>query len=166
MHYHWKITLPIFLACIAVLVGASFFLQGTPTSPGGNASSSASSSPFLPAREESVALISRTMNDFADALLSKDFEKFYATFSSAWKKQTTAEDVAAAMGQFTPFGREVKKSVGNSEPYLNAPPVIDAHSVLTLKGFYRIEGTKMMFSLQYIREGGAWKLFGVDLQVK
>lgn len=165
MLFHWKITLPIFLVCIAALIGASFLLQKSPAPQAGNASFS-SASPFLPAREESVALISRTMNDFADALLRRDFDTFYATFSSAWKKQTTAQDVAAAMEQFTPFGREVKKSVNASDPYLNAPPAIDAHSVLTLQGFYRIEGTKMLFDLQYIREQDAWKLFGMDLRVK
>jgi len=166
MRSHWKITLPIFLVCIAALIGASFFLQKTSAPQAGDASSTSSASSLLPAREESVALISRTMNDFADALLSRNFDAFYATFSSTWKKQTTAKDVAAAMEQFTPFGREVKKSVNASDPYLNAPPVIDAHAVLILQGFYRIEGTKMLFDLQYIREKDAWKLFGMDLRVK
>lgn len=132
----------------------------------GGTSLQQASVPFVPNREEETALISETMNDFADALISRNFERFYSTFSSAWKKQTTAAALAQAMQQFLPFGKEVKASVKNSSPYLNAPPSIDAHNVLTLQGFYRIEGTKMLFTLQYVYESSFWKLFGMNLEVK
>lgn len=120
----------------------------------------------VPGRDESLALIDGTMQSFAQALIKKDFTDFYGTFSSVWKKQTTTAAIENAFSGFLPFGQEVQKAVSADPPRLNAPPAIGETNVLILQGFYRIEATKMLFSLQYVQEKGAWKLLGMNLEVK
>ncbi|MDD5041372.1 MAG: hypothetical protein PHX87_02180 [Candidatus Peribacteraceae bacterium] len=168
MKSRWKITLAIvFPVCILIAVGAGLlwpdFKQRYSATE--RASSQQSSGPAVPDREEALALIGGTMQGFAKALVKKDFTDFYATFSSVWQKQTTPAALAAAFKQFLPFSREVQKSVSGT-PFINAQPVIGEKNVLTLQGYYRIEATKMLFSLQYVYEHSAWKLLGMDLQVK
>lgn len=168
MKRRWQIV--ILVALIIGLCAASYaalhwrsFTQQPAT---GSTSSQQSSGPVVPDREESLALISGTMKSFAQGLTKKDFTDFYGTFSDLWKKQTTPAAVADAMHQFFPFGREVQKSVTESDPYLNAPVTIVENRILVLQGFYRIAGTKLLFKLQYVQENSSWKLLGMELSVK
>jgi len=168
MKRRWQIVILVVLiiglcaASYAALHWSSFMQrQGA-----GSTSSQQSSGPAVPDREEAMALINGTMKSFAQALAKKDFTDFYGTFSSLWKKQTTPADVAKAFGGFVPFARDVQQSVTSADPFINAKPVIGEKNVLTLQGYYRIAATKMMFSLKYVREGDAWKLLGMNLEVK
>lgn len=164
----WQIV--IVAALIIGLCGASYaalrWRGSRQPQATGSTSSRQSSGPALPDRDEEIALISGTMKDFARALVQKDFKNFYGTFSAVWQKQTTPAAVAEAFNSFLPFGREVQKSVTSGEPFLNAPPSIGEKNILTLQGYYRIEATKMLFSLQYIYENSSWKLLGMNLEVK
>lgn len=170
MLYRWKFT--AFVAVFVIIVGAvlagHFWGGGAFSSKEMSGVQSVSARPGLPlpTREEETELVGGTMRAFAQTLLQKDFAPFYKSISAAWQKQVTVQDIAAAFEHFIPFAREVQTAVTSADPFFNAPPSISGKNVLTLRGFYRIEGTKMLFDLQYIRERDAWKLFGMDLRVK
>ena len=169
MKRRWPIVLLIVLIvglCAASYTALHWRDFGQRHAETGSASSRQSSGYAVPNRDEAIALISGTMKSFAQALVQKDFTDFYGTFSALWKKQTTPVALSQAFKAFLPFGREVQKSVTSEDPFINAPPSIGEKNVLTLQGYYRIEATKMLFNLQYIREGDAWKLFGMNLEVK
>jgi hypothetical protein len=164
-----KITLIVFTVLIgAVLAGVAGFLSGGGFSSSRSASSrGASGSPLAgPDREAILALVDGTMKDFARAIAQKDFTDFYGNVSATWRKQTTAKDIAAAFESFAPFSREVKASVDSGPPTLNAKPLINEKKALVIQGFYPIETTKMLFSLQYVHEASGWKLLGMNIEVK
>ncbi|MDD5102917.1 MAG: hypothetical protein PHX93_00795 [Candidatus Peribacteraceae bacterium] len=170
MKFRWSMIVPV-LAVILVggVLAGLYWTGGTFFSEEENSEQSSSAQPSglpLPTREEETALVSETMRTFARALVQKDFNSFYGSTSAAWQKQILPEDMAAAFKHFLPFAREVQTAVTADDPFFNAPPSINEKKVLTVQGFYRIEGTKMLFNLQYIREKDAWKLFGMNLDVK
>jgi len=164
MKRRWQIV--ILAALIVGLCAASYAALHWRSFAQQQAAGDTSSQPAVPDRTEAMALISGTMKSFAQALAKKDFTDFYGTFSSSWKKQTTPAAVAKAFGGFVPFARDVQQSVTSADPFINAKPVIGEKNVLTLQGYYRIAATKMMFSLEYVREGSSWKLLGMNLEVK
>ncbi|MFH0851133.1 MAG: hypothetical protein V1876_00080 [Candidatus Peregrinibacteria bacterium] len=169
MKHRWKIVLLLtLLVCGVGAAGAGLLWHGFGQRQTGTDQAALQKEPGIaaPNRDEALSIVNGTMRDFAQGLVKKDFTDFYGTFSSLWKKQTTSSAIAQAFNGFVPFGREVQKSVTSGPPFFNAPPSVGEKNVLTLQGYYRIEATKMLFNLQYVREGDAWKLFGVNLEVK
>ena len=119
----------------------------------------------VPDHESAVALVSTTMKDFARALAEKDFTNFLGNASLLWQKRTTPKKIIASFKGFLPFAREVRQAVGD-DPVLNAQPLLNEKGNLVLQGFYRIEATKMLFQLQYVYDAPAWKLLGMNVEVK
>lgn len=120
----------------------------------------------VPDRAEALTLVRGTMEDFSQALVKKDFADFHASLSALWRRQTNPQKIAEAFGAFLPFAREVRRAVRNGDPTMNAPPRLEEDGILVLQGFYRIEATKMLFTLKYVYDAPQWKLLGLDVFVK
>lgn len=165
MRRRWKILLSLFLLAL-LLAGAGVAFGVWFSLPSQKIPLHQPSSLPLPDRPAAVALVSATMEAFAQALTTKDFVTFYRSISVRWQKQTSPEKIAIALDAFTPFGPDVRQAIHHQEPMLNSRPLIDSENVLNLQGFYRIEATKMLFQLKYVYESSSWKLFGINVEVK
>lgn len=119
----------------------------------------------LPPDEKSKALIQDTLLDFNQAIQDKSFDGFHTTISRAWQEQITADKLKEVFQQFMDKNLDIS-AIKRVDPVLSDPPEINSDGLLILKGYYPTRPFKVNFQLKYIYEHPAWKLFGLNVNVK
>ncbi len=117
--------------------------------------------PPLPADSELKKMIRETLLKFNDAVARADFGEFYESLSRTWRNQLTQKRLAAAFQPFVEAKVDLSE-IRNLEPIFSEEPRIDPDGLLFLNGFYQLKQHRLTFTLKYIYELPAWKLFGID----
>jgi hypothetical protein len=118
-------------------------------------------------------LVRNTLLLFNEAVATNSFDAFYDATSLAWQtgKFTQGQgQLTKGMLQreFKPF---VDKKIDISgiktvEPVWTAPITVGTDGLLTLAGYFPMDGYRVNFSLKYVYELPTWKLFGIDVNLQ
>jgi hypothetical protein len=119
----------------------------------------------LPTDEKSKALVLESLLDFNKAIQDKNFDDFHTTISRAWQEQITPEKLKEVFQSFMAKNLDIS-AIKRVDPILTDPPEINSDGLLILKGYYPTRPFKVNFQLKYIYEHPAWKLFGINVNVK
>jgi hypothetical protein len=119
----------------------------------------------VPSSEEANRMVLASLLAFNEALQAKSFETFHAGISNLWQEQITP---AKLLEVFKPFiDAEINLApIKPLTPVFKSPPAINEDGVLILEGDYPTEPSKVYFTLKYVSENKAWKLIGVNVNVK
>ena len=119
----------------------------------------------VPPTDKVEAMALESMLDFNGAITAKSFDGFHGRISEMWRKQITPAELAEA---FKPFiDAEIDLSaIKDKQPVFPTAPAINDQGVLVLNGHYPTEPKKTYFVLKYTEEEGAWKLIGIQVDVK
>ena len=124
----------------------------------------AAATPKVPAADDAAAMVLASLADFNAAVQAKSFESFHAGIAKIWQQQTTAEKLLEAFQPLIDAGVNIEPA-GKTTPVFKSPPAVNEDGVLVLDGHCPTTPNKVYFTLKYIGEGGAWKLFGVHVNV-
>jgi hypothetical protein len=137
----------------------------------------------------SKALTLNSLLAFNDAVQRKDFLNLFDEASLHWQDQlVTREGPAAIPGTMkralTPKERELGASrlqhafqsfidqniniagIQGTEPVFDRPPWVNTDGLLVLSGHYPTKPYRVFFALKFYYEVPAWRLFGIDVQVR
>lgn len=118
----------------------------------------------LPTDNEQEILVKTTLMTFNDANLTGNYSILHAKAAKLFRDQLTVEKLAASFKVF----RDKKVNLASivaDEIESSKAPVLDK-GVLTLKGRFKDDEKKIRFDLQFVDEGGAWKLVGINVNYK
>lgn len=131
----------------------------------GSVSEDATAAPAVPATAQQVALVKRSMHDFAVSLDEGHMTHFYGTLSSLFREQTSVEALNEA---FAPFYENEIGLLGldGLDPLLADDASIDSDGVLTLNGHYASQPNEVVFTHRYVYEGTDWALLGINVSFR
>lgn len=139
-------------------------IQHLEKAPAGVSTGGADKASAVPDDAGCKALTRKAMGDLAAAINAADFGAFFDGVSATWRKQTTKEDLLGAFRGFV--DQKIDLSVLKTlEPQFTSPPTIDTKGVLHIDGKYPTQPSLVRFKLVFVREEGAWKLLGVNVNV-
>lgn len=120
---------------------------------------------YVPSAGDQVALIRRSIADFAVSVQARSMEHFRETLSNLWQKQTTAAQLDEIFGKT--YGADLDFSALDAvEPVLEPVANLDENGVLVLKGYFPTHPDQFHFQHKYIQEGTGWKLVGFSFNIK
>lgn len=118
----------------------------------------------MPAAAELERLATESLLALNASIVARDFSTFYVSISELWRRQTTAEELAAAFSQFVE--RDIDfAAIGDLPPVFEPAPAIDGDGVLRLSGHYPTTPVRVHFNLRYVWESSAWKLLGIEVNL-
>jgi hypothetical protein len=119
------------------------------------------------AREETdfEELANRSMMEFAVAVKAEDFSAFYDGIARMWREQTTKDELTEIFQEF--IDKQIDLTViASFEPSFDSEPNVDENGVLRLEGTYPTQPSVVYFKLSFVFEAGAWRLIGINVQVR
>jgi hypothetical protein len=120
--------------------------------------------PKMPSNKELKALVFDSLFAFNNAVQKKDFTQFHQErLSPTFQKQFPLEKFAAVFQAFIDKGYDIS-NIAQSEPVFDSPPAFDSNGLLVIKGHYPTRPNKVTFTLTYVYESSAWKIFGINVQ--
>lgn len=119
----------------------------------------------LPTDNEQEILVKTTLMTFNDANLTGNYSILHARSAKVFREQLTVEKLAASFKVFRDKKVNLASIVADEIESAKAP-VLDAKGVLTLKGRFKDDEKRIRFDLQFVDEGGAWKLVGLNVNYK
>lgn len=119
----------------------------------------------LPATDELTRLVDNSMTALATAVNARDFTGFHSHVSNLWRKQSTPAEFAEIFVAFTDAEIDMLPPLRLHSPVFDVEPRIEDNGTLLLQGHYPTEPSRILFELQYIYEGLAWKLIGIDVNI-
>jgi hypothetical protein len=119
----------------------------------------------LPSDEKAKTLILESLLAFNKAVQAKNFAGFHQQISQAWQEQITPDQLKEVFQQFIDNNLDIS-SIREVQPVLSAAPQINSDGLLILEGYYPTHPNKVTFQLKYIYEHPAWKLFGIQVNVR
>lgn len=126
----------------------------------------------VPSDEDLESLVQTSLQDFADAVENEDFSDFRGTVSKPFRDQFTADKFKDAFQAFI-NGKEtfvpIIRSTGSMTPSYAPEPNVASQSgykVLNVNGAYSTTPLPTKFELQYIGEGGQWKLIKIRIELR
>jgi len=119
----------------------------------------------IPSKQAYMALARETVRNVATTLESKNTDMLYNTISSVWRSQITPD-------KFHQIFEGLMQSKTNLTPLVNMvpkeekPAFLDENNILHVSINYPVQPVNILFDLDYINEGGEWKLFGINIHGK
>jgi hypothetical protein len=138
-------------------IGETWRVYGMTFNPDGPASA--------PKREEIEKLVRRSLLDFNQAVQRKDFSAFHATLSSAMRKKYTPAQIQGVFRIFIAQDIDIS-GIKSARPRFGPAPRLNDKGELAVNGRYPTRPSEVLFSLRYAREGGQWRLIGINVRVK
>jgi hypothetical protein len=126
---------------------------------------SETTSPTIPSSPDRVALVKRSMHDFAVSVNNKNMEHFHGTVSQLWQKQFTKGKFNEVFGAAYDFGVDFTMLDG-FEPVLEPVSELGENGELILKGRFPTTPNQVHFEQKYVYEGLGWKLIGFNFNIK
>jgi hypothetical protein len=119
----------------------------------------------VPADKELKALALDSLLAFNNGIETKSFENFYDQISKLWQKEVTSEKLLQI---FQPFiDKKINIApIAQLEPAFEGTPAVNEDGLLVIKGSYPTEPSKVFFEVKYVYEDPAWKVAGINVQVK
>jgi len=120
----------------------------------------------IPSRDVQIRLVKDTMNAFAQAVLSRDFENFYHTRLAGPFKEQYSKD--AFQESFRPFMEQNidLRVLDAYTPEFDKKPAFDKQGQLVLKGYFPTRPSIFIFDMTFIKVRADWKLMGLFLNTK
>ncbi len=116
----------------------------------------------VPTEDELRPIVSKTIQDFDNALQQGDFGDFYSTISEMWQSQMTAAELDKAFAPISAQKNNYKLKTDAPLTFSSVPTLKD--DVLEINGGYQnIKGKNIPFRLRYVKENADWKLLGIQL---
>ncbi len=107
-------------------------------------------------------LVTDAMMEFNQAVQARSFAGFYSYVSNAWQAQLTEKQLQRAFQGFIDNRVDISP-VRAIDPEFDAPPHLTSEGILVVSGKYPTQPFQVYFSLKFIYELPAWKLFGIDI---
>lgn len=121
--------------------------------------------PGVPSKADQIALVKRSMHDFAISVNQKSMEHFRTTLSELWQDEVTVETLDQAFG--SAYGTGLDFTVfDHFEPIIEPVTGLAEYEMLVLTGYFPTEPDQLYFEQKYIYEGIAWKLSGFSFEIK
>lgn len=122
-------------------------------------------SPKVPGTADQVALIKRSMQDFAVSVERKSMRHFYGTVSKLWQKQITIEKLDEVFSTAYDAGWDM--SVFQTlQPVVEPVSGLGEHGELILTGYFPTKPDQFYFEHKYIYEGIDWRLLGFSYWIR
>ncbi|MCC2113253.1 MAG: hypothetical protein KDJ16_14555 [Hyphomicrobiales bacterium] len=119
----------------------------------------------IPPNDDLVAMVNATTQTFGRSILAKSMDEFYGAVSDTWQRQTTVEELNSAFKPFIDAELNLSGLSGIS-PVFDKEPTIGENGVLVIEGHYPSTPLRVNFQQKYVQEGTAWKLLGLNVNVK
>ncbi|HET6628380.1 MAG TPA: hypothetical protein VFG91_01265 [Woeseiaceae bacterium] len=119
----------------------------------------------IPDQAEQVALVKRSMHDFAISVNQKSMEHFRTTLSELWQDEVTVDALDQAFGTAYDTGLDFRV-FDHFEPVIEPVAALEQYDVLVLTGYFPTEPDQLYFEQKFIYEGFGWKLFGFSFEIK
>lgn len=119
----------------------------------------------IPSEAEAKKLMLDSLLSFNKAIQAKNFDNFYTQIAKVWQEQTTSAKLKEIFQTFIKAEADISP-IAKVEPVFDAKPAINSDNFLALKGHYPTKPNTVFFDLTYFYEDGAWKLVGLDLDLK
>lgn len=119
----------------------------------------------VPSDDDAKALALESVLGLNQAVLDKDFQPFYKSISKTWQKQIKAQGLQDTFQVFIDNNIDMSE-IKDQDPTLTKKPSLKMGGILTFAGYYPTKPNKVYFDLQYIKEGGQWKLFAIEVNIK
>ena len=119
----------------------------------------------VPSNKEVKGLVLDSLLAFNKAIQAESFENFYGRIAELWARETTPEKLQEIFQSFIDKGINISQ-ITKLDPVFDEPPAINADGFLVAKGSYATEPSKVFFELKYVDQDGAWKLIGINVNVK
>ena len=118
----------------------------------------------VPPQNEIRQLVRENLLHFNEAILSKSFDAFFDSVALHWQAQLTKGQLQRA---FQPFiDRKIDiATVEKATPVFDDPPAVNSEGLLMVVGHYDSQPYRIQFSMRFIYELPAWKLFGLDVNL-
>jgi hypothetical protein len=120
--------------------------------------------PHIPNGADRVALVKRSMHDFALSINNKSMEHFYATLSPMWQEQITTAKLDEVFGNIYGSGLDFTV-LDNLEPVVEPVSSLGENGELILKGYFPSTPNQVHFQHTYVYDSSGWRLLGFDYQI-
>jgi hypothetical protein len=118
--------------------------------------------PTVPSAAELKKLVIGTLLEFNTAVRVRSFDGFHQKASTALQQAQSPKALQKSFQGFIDKNIDVS-AVKASTPVFEPEPAIDDQGVLRLTGYFPTT-PQVKFKLSYVREGGAWKVFGIGVK--
>src|SRR5690606_101168 len=122
----------------------------------------------VPSEREVERLVKTTLLDFNDAVQKGDFTDFHTKISKFWKRTASPEKFNQSFSEFIEKRVDISSIKGKTAVFSPEPSVSrkSGYKVLSAKGRYITSPLPTRFELEYINEGGAWKLVSIRVDTR
>jgi len=118
----------------------------------------------VPGTDESAQLALTSLLSLNEALQTKSFDKFHAGISRTWQEQITSAKLLEVFQALVDLETNLD-AIKTLSPVFKSPPALNADGILVLEGHYPVEPGNVFFTLKFVNEEKAWKLFGVKVNI-
>jgi hypothetical protein len=118
----------------------------------------------IPGESELKQMITASILDLDRAVQAEDFAQFRAKIAAVWQEQATAEQLQQSFQSF--IDKQVRLGgVKDVAPEFDTPAALNSEHVLVVTGHYPTHPSQVKFTVKYLKEGQAWKLVGINVNV-
>lgn len=121
--------------------------------------------PGIPGKAEQVALVRRSMRDFAISVNAESMEHFHSAASRLWQRQVTAAKLDEIFAITYNAGLDFTV-LDDVEPTIEPVSALGENGELILKGNFPTTPVQLEFEQTYVYEGIGWKLLGFAIDFK
>ncbi|MEG4408094.1 hypothetical protein [Microcoleus sp. MON2_D5] len=155
---------PLALCLVPILYGCTITSGGKTTTIALPGVASTSEAPKkVPSTAELTKLTEETMLTWNQGIQTKDFTEFHSTISKPFQEGVTVEEMAVGFKGFIDQDVNLEPAINALEPAFTPAPAINSDGVLVIQGYYPTTPSRVKFSLQYVSEADAWKLFHINV---
>lgn len=119
----------------------------------------------LPSREEAAALVNATTAEFAAAVSAGDFAEMHGSASGEFQAQVSLDQFEESFSEFVSQAIDLT-ILRDYEPMFTSDPALSAQNILRVEGYYPTEPSRAHFTYTYVHNGTAWKLLGIDFNIR
>jgi hypothetical protein len=147
--------------------------ESTDSKPSGNSKNSPFPVDSSDSDEAAVykSMVKSTLQEFTSAVDSEDFSDFRSACANDFKRTYTTDEVNKGFQSFTDNKSRIVPILQEIDEldlkFDEAPAVLkkQGNSFVNLKGTFP-SSTTTYFDLEYVKEGGNWKLLKIEVRVK
>lgn len=132
---------------------------------GFNGSASGESGGTVPSDSAVHAMVTTTLLDLNTAIVSGNFEPFYATIAPTWQAQTTPDTFRDAFKELAEQKIDFR-AIANYMPVFQPPPALDENGMLVASGHYSISDNRLDFTVKYLWEQSQWRPFATQVNLR
>ena len=130
------------------------------------ASAPAADRPPVPREADLKKMATAAILDFNAGIQAKDFTKFHAAASTPFRQQVPPDKMLKAFNEFIEKKVDLSRVKGVEPTFDRPPALVQEGRVLELVGYYETPPVNPHFTLKYFREGGEWKLLGINVDLR